>query len=435
MTRISMLTCALALGLTGCGTGYNRVLFLARSNVGLEASTLPPTLELDINRLEGVVAPQFENGKKMPVMASFKYGSESMFSPAVGSTFATGDAAMTMASLYNDELPVSSWRDRVQLVKGKTPGGYPADSTLVLEKEPTIDDPPWWRAWFTPRRTFQKTDVRPVFFGTDTSFGLKIAWSGMTNVIPDSVRLGFNRKELAIVPITMEEDDDGYKMRMASLLATIDNSVEVGSPRDTKVSYLQYFATGDAATLLALQPSVRQAMLKRLDPEAAEAAQGLKSSPPRVRGFLLFSMKATLQGVAGAPTLDRYAGAHLKALDGVALAIGVPDNYSKSNPRYTFTKANVTLKIDPKPRDTRLGALNVNFDALLGYRTQLLENDLEIAKALSATTPVTVDPTTTTPLKDLKKANETKLADLEHALSENAAMQNAWTYYVELISN
>ncbi|HMJ90123.1 MAG TPA: hypothetical protein VK530_09920, partial [Candidatus Acidoferrum sp.] len=38
------------------------------------------------------------------------------------------------------------------------------------------------------------------------------------------------------------------------------------------ISALQYFAAGETATLLALQPAVREAMIKRLDPKAAEIA-------------------------------------------------------------------------------------------------------------------------------------------------------------------
>ena len=52
----------------GCGIGYNRTLFITKTNVGFEASAEPPTFELDISRLEGTVGPQFENGKKLPVM-------------------------------------------------------------------------------------------------------------------------------------------------------------------------------------------------------------------------------------------------------------------------------------------------------------------------------------------------------------------------------
>ena len=55
-------------------------------------------------------------------------------------------------------------------------------------------------------------------------------------------------------------------MNAASLLATVDSGVTFPKGIGADTHYLQYFATGDAATLLALQQDVRKAMLVRLDP-------------------------------------------------------------------------------------------------------------------------------------------------------------------------
>ncbi|HSL05425.1 MAG TPA: hypothetical protein VK901_17995, partial [Nitrospiraceae bacterium] len=76
-----------------------------------------------------------------------------------------------------------------------------------------------------------------------------------------------------LVPISYEKDTSTppiHKMKMSSLLATFDTGA-VESPKNTggpslPYKHLQYFATGDAATLLALQRDVRLAMLARLDP-------------------------------------------------------------------------------------------------------------------------------------------------------------------------
>jgi hypothetical protein len=61
-----------------------------------------------------------------------------------------------------------------------------------------------------------------------------------------------------------------YRVAIPSFLATVDSSATAKSLRESGVEYLQYFATGMAATNLALRRDVRRAMLKRLDPEAAE---------------------------------------------------------------------------------------------------------------------------------------------------------------------
>jgi hypothetical protein len=257
--------------LSGCGIGYNKTLFITKTNAGLDASAEPPTLELNVSRIEGVVAPQFANGKKLPVMASFRFKNSDIFAPSVGSAFATGDAATTMSALYADTTPLNDWQTRANTVKGST---LPTDSSLVLDSEPTISGwLPSWLSWLEviiPKPEFQKNDVRPVFFGTDTSLGLKVAWSGMTGGFPDSAKFGYNRKELALVPIAMELKDSKYRMKMSSLLATVDLGVDgLKNPDGTPAlgyQHIQYFATGDAATLLALQQDVRLAMLARLDP-------------------------------------------------------------------------------------------------------------------------------------------------------------------------
>lgn len=281
MTKLSVLMMvgliALMPLLSGCGIGYTRTLFATKTNVGFDASTTPPTLELDINRLEGVVAPQFENGKKLPVLASFRFANNGFFSPNIGSAFATGDAANTLAALYSEETPYTDWISRANAVKGDdatddsgNPGDpFPGDSTLVLDAKPQVM--PWMPdilEFLKPE--FQKKEVRPVFFGTDTSLGIKVAWSGMTGQFPDSAKLGYNRKELALVPISMQQKDSKYRMKMSSLLATVDsgvNGTDIGeSGPELDFEHLQYFATGNAATLLALQKDVRKAMLVRLDP-------------------------------------------------------------------------------------------------------------------------------------------------------------------------
>jgi len=212
-------------------------------------------------------------------MASFKFSNRGAFSPAIGSTFATGDAATTMAALYNAATPGAGWEERADMVFERNQKTLKTKSTLTLNAEPTAMS--WLPSWFDwMRPEFQKKDVRPVFFGTDTSLGLKIAWSGMTGGFPDSAKFGYNRTELALVPIAIEERSrkdtetglvvTSFDMNMASLMATVDSGVSGitnsdGTPK-LDSQHLQYFATGAAATLLSLQQDVRAAMLARLDP-------------------------------------------------------------------------------------------------------------------------------------------------------------------------
>lgn len=248
--------------LGGCAVGYNTTLFMTKSNIGIDADTKPPTLELSIARREGVIAPSFEGGQTPPVMASFRARSNpfARFFLGVQSTFAGGDAAVALS---------------------KGPGGASAthESALCLSQKPA-------------RRTFMGVDVsipepgtvEPFFFATDTTLGLKVAWSGTTGQFPDTIRLGFNRKEFAWAPVfgtgTVQckvpgtTIDGTYAVWVPPFVAVLDNDVQSGGPSDTGVRWLQYFATGAAATTLANQDEVRRVMMDRMDPAVAHAEWG-----------------------------------------------------------------------------------------------------------------------------------------------------------------
>jgi hypothetical protein len=277
----------------GCGIGYNRVLFVTKTNVGFEVDTKPPSLQLSIGRLEGVFAPQFERGQKPPVLASFRFENDGVFSPFVGSAFATGDAALTLAALYGEQTPSGDWQSRLNTVNGKDPNRT-VDSAITIEKTPKLTS---WLSTLLGESDFQEDDVRPIFFGTDTSLGLKIAWSGTSSYVPDTARFGYARKELAWVPLTLQHTSDNkYKVKMSPLLATLDSGFRNITLDDNQpagdFSYVQYFASGDAATLLAMQQDVRQAMLLRLDPHAKDLALRFRTGltgPARVQQLLLMA--------------------------------------------------------------------------------------------------------------------------------------------------
>jgi hypothetical protein len=164
-------------GICGCALGYNRMLFMTKTNVGLDIDSKPPTAEISIARREGVIAPSFEEGKALPVIASFLFEG-GWFSPHISGTFAGGKAAVTIAELFNvgDSNSRLTPRSRVCL------DHPPKESAQGLQWE-------------------EGDDARPFFFATDTTFGLKVAWSGATEVMPDTLKLGYNRKEFAYAPV------------------------------------------------------------------------------------------------------------------------------------------------------------------------------------------------------------------------------------------
>jgi len=239
------------------GCARNHVLFMTKSNVGLDFDSKPPTLEITVSRKEAVIGPSFEGGQMPPVAASFKprSGAGSGFANfflGVDQTFEGGDAAVAMASLYSTaNTPAPS--DRTNY-----------DSALKLT------EPPRYTGFM--RRVPGPGESRTFIFGTDTSLGLKAAWSGAGGQFPDTVRLGFNRKEFAWAPLFVASNGPAnYSVKIPSFLATIQGRIDTGDSNGG-ISALQYFAAGETATLLALQPAVREAMIKRLDPKAAEIA-------------------------------------------------------------------------------------------------------------------------------------------------------------------
>ncbi len=257
------------LSLGGCAVGYNATLFMTKSNIGLDVETKPPTAEISLARREGVIAPGFEGGQTPPVISSFRNNSNpfSRFFFGVQSTFAGGDAAIALA---------------------QGPGGRKTnhDSGLCLSQQPGQQKFLWWDVSIP-----EKGEVNPFFFATDTSFGLKVAWSGTTGQFPDTLRLGFNRKEFAWAPlfgtnaaqckIPGTTQDGSYVVWMPSFLAVLDNDVQVGQPSETGVKWLQYFATGTSATTLANDDEVRQVMQKRTLPVVYQGQYD--ESDPEVR--------------------------------------------------------------------------------------------------------------------------------------------------------
>ena len=240
----------------GCAIGYNSVLFTTKSNVGIDVDAKPPTAEVSVARREGVITPTFEKGQTPPVMASFRIESKGLIGmfTDVSSTFAGGDAAATMSKLYDDEYSKTVTAE---------------DSTLCLTQEPS------------PKVLGQEIsfpeqgNVEPFVFGTDTSLGLKLAWSGLTAQFPDTIKFGYNRKEFAFAPVFGSQGVCGssggqYSVKVPSFMATVDSYAKAKSPQDSGIGWLQYFATGTAANNLALRKDVRKAMLERLDPETAK---------------------------------------------------------------------------------------------------------------------------------------------------------------------
>ncbi len=251
--------------MTGCGLGFDHTLFMTKSNIGVDIDTKPPTAEISVARRELVIAPSFEGGQTPPVLAAFNTGNRFLFGFDVSSVFAGGDAALTLSK------PGEGIAHDAKLCLNAQPIGKPHIGPISLGGDYPLPT---------------SGEIHPFVFGTDTSLGIKVAWSGMTAQFPDSVKIGFNRKEMAYAPVFGQAIQTGqgskcpngatYSVEMPAFLASIEVGVEGATPQSFNSKYRQSFSTGDAANNLAGDPSVKKLMLERLDISSQKAESIIK---------------------------------------------------------------------------------------------------------------------------------------------------------------
>ena len=443
---------SLAVILGGCA-GYNTTMFMTKSNAGLDIDMKPPTAEINISRKEAVIEPAFTKGQTPPVMASFKPnvhfgGALGDYFLGVDQTFAGGDAALTMAMLYNSPTPTSV-----------TNGQF--DSTLTFTNcNVNTNHTRLYDLIFTPAKP---DEVRPFFFGTDTQLGLKVAWSGAGGQFPDTVKAGFNRKEFAWAPVTMSQD--GTSIKMPSFLATIQTSTGGNSStnqysvtngtnqtnvsgQNGGISSIQYFATGEAASYLARQKDVRDAMLKRLDPTYGENSKlTFGGQNTEIERQVLFSMNSLFLQLPDDSTASNYVS-YFSDLPNLSLGgYGQVIKYQfvasvNTNNGTTFT-LNKGCKTPYQPKN------NVND---VNFTMKSLEDNIKSLKAVNAvlytnlTSVQVIDVTSSTtnvlssvagterPIIDSQLNLQTNmLSSIEGYISTNTTVIEAYHYYLTLV--
>lgn len=253
-------------GLSGCGRMPLDTVFYTVTNMGVNFDTRPPTAEISLSRQEGILQPELEGGVHLPVIAT----SESRPGLLEGRVTATfiGGAAAEIAARKNGATNEASLLER-------GPG------IVCVEKLPDGSD---------GLQLPGPGATRPFIFGTSTNYGLFVGWNGVGSAMPETLRLGYTRKELAIASIFAAGDcpaeikhrfgSNAIKaVAMPSFLATIDGGNRVGTPQNTNISVRQSFATGSAARLLADDANLRGALRTGISAEArqtaAEATRGL----------------------------------------------------------------------------------------------------------------------------------------------------------------
>ncbi|NOT54003.1 MAG: hypothetical protein HOP18_05300 [Deltaproteobacteria bacterium] len=259
MKTVRFILIAASVLLNGCAVGYNYTLFMTKSNFGVDVDTRPPTAEVSLSRREVVIEPTFEGGRTLPVFAAFKARNTlaSTFLFGVDSMFAGGAAATVLSQEKKkgpaDNQPVGTPEPEDNGCQENVPTGILClSATPEPQGESLRDMLPWpfnWEKTTIP----SKGKMKPFVFATDTTFGLKVAWSGTAGQFPDSIKVGFNRKEFAFAPIFGKTKDNIFLVGMPPFLAGVDQSVTVTwnplSGHD--IHHVQFFATGAAAVNLA----------------------------------------------------------------------------------------------------------------------------------------------------------------------------------------
>ncbi|QPK65357.1 hypothetical protein IVG45_10690 [Methylomonas sp. LL1] len=284
--------------LSGCAG--DRVLFVTKTNVGLDVDTKPPTAEVTVARRELAILPIFpinssekapenkdqgeiiDKNKEKQAESDGNQNSEEVALPLLGAFglrgnfldpritahFAGGDAAVYLAQESNK----------------------PVESSICMQSKP--GDTRGWLLktlhFFTGKGPEEyQTEPRPFYFATDTSYGLKVAWSGTSGPYPDSLKLGYNRKEFASPPIFVNEGcangKNGWNIKMPSFYASIDNKSGIDDAANqadqsniwkSATNHVQFFATGQAASEFAKRTSVRQVAFENIAPDAAISEAG-----------------------------------------------------------------------------------------------------------------------------------------------------------------
>jgi hypothetical protein len=190
--------------------------FVTSSSIGINVDSKPPTASIAYDRVEGFIGPRFESGAAPAVVASMETAG-TVFNPQIRQTYATGAAA-------NIATEVKGAKDEVSPdLKGAT---------------------------------------RLMFFGTGTTLGLKVGFG--PEGAPDSIVLGYRRKEISVIPLGIMPPQPGTATTPAvegkavypSVLASIDTTSTMTVMGQTGLATKQFFATGRAAEALAQNPAV-----------------------------------------------------------------------------------------------------------------------------------------------------------------------------------
>jgi hypothetical protein len=285
----------------------DRVLFVTSSQLGITVDGATQQGNVSLSRFEGVIAPVYDGGAVPPVYA--RLGTDGgFFTPKVSQLYTTGDAALiasgrtpgrtctrtqpgggqppkqtdsgttgqplaaavppverievpilfgTGALMLTTSLPAPGGDRTIETASAVQPApqGSAGSADFAKDNFKCPDNPP-------PLLSKEPDKRKRMFFGTGTTLGLGLKG---TADAPAAIDLGYRRRELSLIPLTKVYGRDSNptgEEKYASVLAAIDmrirakcDSAELAKGDGNCIS--QFFATGEAATGLASQPTIQ----------------------------------------------------------------------------------------------------------------------------------------------------------------------------------
>ena len=320
---------AICLGLmvhTGCA---HRLFFATKTSIGMEVSgtsQMPDKVSLSTSRYEGAIVPRSTNGEPYSVYGGLDADLK-WFPPkyTIRQTFATGKAA--------------------QIAAGDTQS---AGAAGAADKGPA-------------------TSSDPLFFVTDTGFGLKIS-AGKQDVSPTFL-LGYKRVEGTVIPVDKSEAEVRSVYADISInSSTNETGITTNFPNNGGVRIKQSFATGKAADAAARNPDIKAA----LDSMAISGAVGTRTDAAIHDETILSHVYSRLQAVAAAG--DSRAKELFDALN--HLGSLVPDSYLQFDTPPPPAAQNVqsTVINAAAPKD---------YNTFVGYRAVLRSDANKLAAELN----------------------------------------------------
>jgi hypothetical protein len=191
--------------------------FVTATDIGINADVNTQTVSIGYSRTELFTGPAYPERGEAPRAVGFIDSDLHVFSPHIKQVYATGDAA--------------------ELVTFPTKPPLPA--------RPAIDPPPPYQG-----------ERRPMVFATGANVGVKLGFTAGAPA-PTSIRFGYNREEISVIPMRREAPDGITPERYAPVIASIDMNLGGNTPAGTKLGIRQFFATGSAARNLAMNDEIR----------------------------------------------------------------------------------------------------------------------------------------------------------------------------------